>query len=87
MLYRSQENLETGTYDLHHPVPADARNTDSWHTRKGDLQRAFLLGVPMVPSSVLTIATDGERLPCGSFSINETIHFRIIEFIADHFVV
>jgi hypothetical protein len=41
---------------------ADAKNTDSWHTRKGDLQHAFPLGIPMVPSSVLAIAVDGARL-------------------------
>jgi hypothetical protein len=31
---------------------ANAKNTDSWHTRRGDLQRAFPLDVPMVPSSM-----------------------------------
>jgi hypothetical protein len=39
----------------------------------------------MVPSSVLTVATNGERLSCGGFSLSETIHFRGLEFIVNRF--
>jgi hypothetical protein len=39
----------------------------------------------MVPSSVLTVATDGEHLWCDGFSIGETIHFGSLEFITDRF--
>jgi hypothetical protein len=37
--------------DLNDPVLADAKNIDNWRARKGDLQRAFSLGVLMVSSS------------------------------------
>jgi hypothetical protein len=46
---------------------AGAKNTNSWHARKGDLKCAFPLDVLMVPSSSLTIAADGERLSCDGF--------------------
>jgi hypothetical protein len=49
------------------------------------LQLAFSLDVLMVPSLALTIAADGERLSCDVFSLDETIHFGSIEFIADRF--
>jgi hypothetical protein len=62
-----------------------AKNTGSWHARKGDLQRAFPLGVPMVSSSAFAIATDGQRMSCDVFSLGETIHFGSLEFITDHF--
>jgi hypothetical protein len=62
-----------------------AKNTDSWHTRKGDLQRAFPVDVSMVPSSVITIATDDERLTGGGFSLSETVRLRRFEFIINYF--
>jgi hypothetical protein len=62
-----------------------AKNSDSWHARKGDLQHAFPLDIPMVPSLALTVTDDGERLSCGGFSLSETIHFGRLEFIADGF--
>jgi hypothetical protein len=43
---------------------ADAKNTDSWRTKKGSLQRVFLLDDLMVPSSALVVAADSERLSC-----------------------
>jgi hypothetical protein len=49
------------------------------------LQRAFPLDVPMVPSSALTVTVDGERLSSDVFSFGETILFRSLRFIADHF--
>jgi hypothetical protein len=49
------------------------------------LQRTFPLDVPMVPSSTLTIAADGERLSCSRFSLSETIHFGSLKFIIDCF--
>jgi hypothetical protein len=39
----------------------------------------------MVPSSVVTIAIDGECLTCGGFSLCETICIRSFEFISDYF--
>jgi hypothetical protein len=62
-----------------------AKNIDSWHTRKEDLQRAFPLDVLMVPSSALTVTTDGEHLTCSGFSLGETIHLRNFEFITNYF--
>jgi hypothetical protein len=61
------------------------KNTNSWRARKGDLQHTFHLDVRMVPSSALIIATDGERLPCGGFSLNETIRFGSLKFITNCF--
>jgi hypothetical protein len=66
------------------PKFVSAENTDSWHARKLDFQRAFPLDVLMVPSSVLSSA-DGEHLTCGGFSLGETIHLGISEFIAHYF--
>jgi hypothetical protein len=85
MLHSSQDHLGTRTHDLDHPVLAVAKSTDSWHAGKGDLQRAFLLDVLMVPSSALAIAADGERLSCGGFSLGETIRFESLEFITNRF--
>jgi hypothetical protein len=42
----------------------------------GDLQRAFPLDVMRVPSSVITVATDGECLTCDGFSLGETVHLE-----------
>jgi hypothetical protein len=81
----SQDHLRIGTRDLDHLVLAGTINTDSWRARKGYLQRAFPLDVMMVPSSALTVATDGEHLLCGGFSLGETIHFGSLESIADRF--
>jgi hypothetical protein len=39
----------------------------------------------MVSSSVITVATDGERLSCGGFSLSETVHLGNFTFIADYF--
>jgi hypothetical protein len=71
--------------DLDHYVLASAENTDSWLTRKGDLHRSFPLDILMVPSSVLTVATDSQHLSCGGFSLGETIHFGSLEFIINCF--
>jgi hypothetical protein len=51
--------------------------------RRGICNVLFSLNVPMVPSSMITITTDGERLTYGGFSLGETIHIRSFEFIAD----
>jgi hypothetical protein len=71
--------------DLDHHVLAGAENTNSWCARKGHLQCAFPLDVLMVPSSVITIAIDGERLTCDGFSLDKTVHLGNFEFIADYF--
>jgi hypothetical protein len=62
-----------------------AKNTDSWHTRKGDLQHAFPLVVLMVQSSMLTVATYDERPSSDVFSLSETICFGSLKFITDRF--
>jgi hypothetical protein len=64
---------------------ASAENTDSWCTRKWDLQHAFPLDIPMVHSSVLAISIDSECLMCGGFSLGKTVHFGSLEFIVDCF--
>jgi hypothetical protein len=62
-----------------------AKNTDSWHVRKGDLQRAFPLDVSMVPSFTLAVAANGECLTGGGFSLSETVRLGSFEFITDYF--
>jgi hypothetical protein len=37
----------------------------------------------MIHSSTLTVATDGERLMCGGFTLVETICFESLEFFAN----
>jgi hypothetical protein len=71
--------------NLDHPILVGAKNTNSWCARKGDLQRDFPLDVPMVLSSVITVATDGERQMCGGLSLGETVHLGNFKFIADYF--
>jgi hypothetical protein len=71
--------------DLNHPVLAGAKNIDSWHARKGDLQCAFLLDVLMVPSSAINITIDGGSLMCDGFSLGETVRLGSFEFIVDYF--
>jgi hypothetical protein len=76
MLCSSQDHLGTRTCDLDHPIFAGAENTDSWHARKRDLHHAFPLVVLMVPSSVITITANDERLTCGDFSLGEPFALR-----------
>jgi hypothetical protein len=64
---------------------AGAKNTSSWHDRKGDLQRVTPLDVLMVPSSSIAITAVGEHLACGGFSLGEPVRLGNIEFIADYF--
>jgi hypothetical protein len=60
-----------------------AKNTNCWHARKGDLQRAFHLDVPMVPSSTYGADASDECLSCDGFFLGETICFGNLKFIAD----
>jgi hypothetical protein len=62
VLCSSQDHLRTGMHDLNHHVLGGAENTNSWHAKKGDLQRAFPLEILMVLSSVITVAADDEHL-------------------------
>jgi hypothetical protein len=39
----------------------------------------------MVPSSVLAVTVDDERLTCGGFSLNETVRLGCFEFIINYF--
>jgi hypothetical protein len=59
--------------DLYHPILFGAENIDRWHGRNGDLQCAFPLDVPMVPSFVITVAAGGEHPTCGGISLSETL--------------
>jgi hypothetical protein len=85
VLCSSQDHLGTGICDLDHPILACAKNINNWHARKGDLQCAFPLHVPIVLSSTLVVTTDNEHLSYGGFSLGETIHFGSPEFIIDSF--
>jgi hypothetical protein len=63
----------------------DAKNTDSWRARNGDLQHPFPLDISMVPSSAPTVASNSERLSCDGFSLGETIRFGSLELITNRF--
>jgi hypothetical protein len=39
----------------------------------------------MIPSAMITVAADGERLMCGGFFIGETVRFGNFELIAEYF--
>jgi hypothetical protein len=82
VLCSSEDHLRTGTHDLSQPFLTDAKNTNSWHARNGDLQCVFPLDILMVPSSALTIAADGECPSCNVFSPDKTIRFGSLGFIA-----
>jgi hypothetical protein len=64
---------------------ADAKKPNSWHARKGDLQRAFPSDVPMVPSSALIVVVDDECLSCGGLSFGETVRSGSLKFITNYF--
>jgi hypothetical protein len=61
------------------------RNTNSWHARKGDLQCATPLDVPMVPSSSIANTADDECLACGGLCLSEPIRLGNFEFITNYF--
>jgi hypothetical protein len=61
----------------------DAKNTDSWRTKSGDLQRAFPPNVLMLPSLAFVTTTSGERLPHNVSSLGGTIYFGSLEYIFD----
>jgi hypothetical protein len=50
----------------------------------GDLELAFPLDVPMVPSPVITVAADDGCLTCGGFSLSEIICLGSFEFITNY---
>jgi hypothetical protein len=45
----------------------------------------FPQAIPMVPSSLIAIATNGEHVTCGGFSQGEPVHLENFEFIVDYF--
>jgi hypothetical protein len=83
VLCSSQDHLKTGTHDLDHPVLAGVENTDSWHTRKGELQRAFPLDVLMIPSPKLSFVANINNPTGASLAPGNTIHFGSLEFTVD----
>jgi hypothetical protein len=64
---------------------AVAKNTNSWRARKGDLQRAFPLDIPMVISSKLSFVANGNNLTSVGLTPGETICFGSLELTADRF--
>jgi hypothetical protein len=80
-----QDHLGIGRRDLDHHVLPGVENANSWRTRNEDLQCAIPLDVLMVPSSALTVASDGEHLMCGGFYLGEIVCLWNFEFITDYF--
>jgi hypothetical protein len=58
-----------------------AKSIDSWHARKGDLQRVFPLNVPMVPSPKLAFITNDNNPTSVGLAPCSAIYFRSLEFI------
>jgi hypothetical protein len=63
---------------------AGAKNIDSWCIRKGDLQRAFPLDVPMVSSLKLSFTANGSHPNDVDIAPGRTICFGSLEFTIDH---
>jgi hypothetical protein len=85
VLQYSQDQLRTGTCDLEQPISCRWKNTNSWHARKGDLQRAFSLDIPMVISSKLSFIANGNNLTSVGLTPGKTICFGSLELTADRF--
>jgi hypothetical protein len=83
VLCSSQDHIGTGTRDLDHPIFVGAKNTNSWHTKKGDLQLAFPRDVSMVPSPKLPFGANGNNPTSVGLALCSTIHFGSVEFIVD----
>jgi hypothetical protein len=62
-----------------------AKTTDSWHARKGDLQHAFPLDVPMVYSLKLSRIANCNNPISVSLARSETICFDSLEFTTERF--
>jgi hypothetical protein len=65
---------------------ASAKNTDSRHARKGDLQRAFPLDDLMVPSLKLSFIANGDNSTGVGLDPGHTIHFGSLEFTTDRLI-
>jgi hypothetical protein len=65
---------------------ASAKNIDSRHARKGDLQRAFPLDDPMVPSLKLSFVANGDNSTGVGLDPGHTIHFGSLEFTTDRLI-
>jgi hypothetical protein len=83
VLYSSQDHLRTGMRDLDHPALAGVENTYSWCAKKGALQLAFPLDVPMVPSPKLSFIANGNNPTNSGLTPGSTIQFGSVEFSAD----
>jgi hypothetical protein len=64
---------------------AGAKNTNNWHTKKGDLQRTFPLDVLMVPSPNLSFVSNGNHTIGIGLALGSTIRFGSLDFTTDHF--
>jgi hypothetical protein len=83
VFHSSQDHLRIGTRDLDHPISCSVKNTDSWCTRKRDLQRAFSLNVLMVRALKLSFIANNNNPTGVGLALGSTIHFTRLEFIAD----
>jgi hypothetical protein len=60
-----------------------AKNTDSWHARKGDFHPAFPLDIQMVPSLKVSFIANGNHLTSVGLAPGSTIRFSSMKFTAD----
>jgi hypothetical protein len=81
MLVVHETTSELEMHNLDHSVICWCKNHRQLARQEGGFVACFPLDILMVHSSTLIVATDGESLACGGFSLNETIHFGSPEFI------
>jgi hypothetical protein len=62
---------------------ANAKNTNSWHARKRNLQHAFPLDVAMVPSAKFSFIANDNNTTSVRLAPGSTIYFGSLKFIVD----
>jgi hypothetical protein len=78
-----ETTLELEMHDLDHLVICWCIKYRHLACQEGGFALCFPLDVSMVHSSMLVVATYDERLTCGGFSLSETVHFGMLEFVTE----
>jgi hypothetical protein len=83
IIHETTSKLETR--DCVDPIICRCRKHGQLARQEGGFVACFPLNVSMVHSPKPTIVTNSSHLISIGFVLGETIHFRSLEFIADHF--
>jgi hypothetical protein len=62
-------------HDPDHPISCRCKKHRQLVRLEGVFIACFPRDVPMVPSSAITVTTNGEHLMCGGFSLGETMQY------------